>query len=578
MGALTLTNEGRTALNTALAASQSITVTKVIFGQGAAADPLQVTGVETPFSPGREIGTNLLVVEQQGTNITLLFGPVPSTEPAYTAREALIIGEYPAGTEVAFLYESIGVGQTVFQNFTGQENYYRAFYTVRNADASLFTGTIVFASGATLPATPTRAGVVELATQDETNAGRDANRVITPQTLSNYSGLGVVDGGITEAKLADQAVTVRKLKRDTFGGFPVDIIKAGAVLPAAVSLSTPVVLNSAAIDSTGMLEAGDGASAQGVPVLFVDPANIPTGAGALGADAAVDATGIIGPTFLQGLRLHSAGAAPALQFAVNDTFYFKVNWQDESTDPFQKAPTQYPAGKVVSVPNPNDGTYGVLYSPLVRAAAGNAKRFTTAGAFATTADWQGATGVRIIAVGGQGGEGGGGGGGGFFDALGSSTEYTNGSKGQDGSQGGTTSISLGGVTAVGGAPGEGGFGGIRSTPDLPSRNTQAESGRTCLVGQTGGAGGNGGRGRQGRNAQQGGNGGAGATGLVTVRDVTAGFGTAITGVVGAGGAGGAGGTKGTDDSTHPPPTASMDGQAGDQGAAGQVILIPIYPG
>jgi hypothetical protein len=49
--------------------------------------------------------------------------------------------------------------------------------------------------GATVPASETTAGVAEIATQGETDAGTDDVKMVTPEKLANYSGLG---GGVTD--------------------------------------------------------------------------------------------------------------------------------------------------------------------------------------------------------------------------------------------------------------------------------------------------------------------------------------------------------------------------------------------
>lgn len=51
-------------------------------------------------------------------------------------------------------------------------------------------------------ATTSATGAVELATQAEVDAGTDANRVVTPETLANYSGLGGV-GGSWDGDISD---------------------------------------------------------------------------------------------------------------------------------------------------------------------------------------------------------------------------------------------------------------------------------------------------------------------------------------------------------------------------------------
>ena len=135
MAELTLTNAGRAKWVAAQAAGEVFEITTVRFGNGRSTTPAQVTALTSPFSPVQEMGPDLLVVEEEpiNQNITIRWGVFPTRTP-FDATEALVIAEYPAGTEFPLFYEAAPTGQLVFQNHPDQAGYYVGYYTVLNTD------------------------------------------------------------------------------------------------------------------------------------------------------------------------------------------------------------------------------------------------------------------------------------------------------------------------------------------------------------------------------------------------------------------------------------------------------------
>ena len=390
MAELTLTAEGRAKWLEAQGAGETFEVTKVVFGFGRAANPTQVTfatGVISPFVPVREMGPSLLVVEQVpgvgNPTITLRWGIFPA-QVQFNATEAMVVAEYPAGTEFALFYEEAPTGQVVFQNLPGQAGYYVGFYTLLPTDPP--PTTVAFATGAGLPGTETRTGVLRLASQAEVNAGTDVRKVITPATLANTT-------------LLHNEGEVRISK-----------VVSGTVVPSAYTATQPFMGEVQGVEADGTVAIQAVSPNPRFPVLVIDQANLPT-AETLAADQDVRATGLVGPVFINQLRLHPAAAQASDRYEVDEVFYLKST-SPSSSDPFQKTATAYPAGRVIDATNAATGLYDVLFNPLVSPAGQNAKERTTAyqlgsgevsAASLLDGDFFGATGLIVIVYSGQGG-------------------------------------------------------------------------------------------------------------------------------------------------------------------------------
>ena len=226
--------------------------------------------------------------------------------------------------------------------------------------------------------------MVALATQAEVDAGTDVRKVITPKTL------------------ADNTILPKE------GEMRVVSLTSGMVMPAQVATDTPFVAEVTSVDEDGLKVTALTASPN-FPVLFVNQGNLPT-ATTLAADQAVNVLGLVGPIFIDQLRLHPASAGADNRFAANDVFYLKST-SPSPTDPFQKDSTAYPAGRVVDASNAASGLYDVLFNPLVSPAGQNAVTLTTdetstrsITAALTIPPFRGSVGLIVYVFSGEGGE------------------------------------------------------------------------------------------------------------------------------------------------------------------------------
>jgi hypothetical protein len=224
-----------------------------------------------------------------------------------------------------------------------------AYVPTANDVATVIAGVVV---GAVPPATETQAGIAEIATQVETDAGVDDTRIVTPLKLANFIGSGGVPGSFTDLTAtgtvsftgATGGITMTSATASSFGttGAGIDLTLSSAagrvIVNGEEAAANAITLVSAAggIDADAALQiniassqnAADAvrivASAGGIDIDAVGAAaediNITNTGGSIvlqATESAVDSIDIISTA--GGIRLRATGAAATEDISLTAT-------------------------------------------------------------------------------------------------------------------------------------------------------------------------------------------------------------------------------------------------------------------
>lgn len=224
-----------------------------------------------------------------------------------------------------------------------------AYVPTANDVATVIAGVVV---GAVPPATETQAGIAEIATQVETDAGTDDTRIVTPLKLANFVGSGGVPGSFTDLTAtgtvsftgATGGITMTSATASSFGttGAGIDLTLDSAagrvIINGEEAAANAITLLSAAggIDADAALQiniassqnAVDAirivASAGGIDIDAVGAAtediNITNTGGSIvlqSTESAVDSIDIISTA--GGIRLRATGAAATEDISLTAT-------------------------------------------------------------------------------------------------------------------------------------------------------------------------------------------------------------------------------------------------------------------
>lgn len=224
-----------------------------------------------------------------------------------------------------------------------------AYVPTANDVATVIAGVVV---GAVPPATETQAGIAEIATQVETDAGVDDTRIVTPLKLANFVGSGGVPGSFTDLTAtgtvsftgATGGITMTSATASSFGttGAGIDLTLSSAagrvIVNGEEAAANAITLVSAAggIDADAALQiniassqnAADAvrivASAGGIDIDAVGAAaediNITNTGGSIvlqATESAVDSIDIISTA--GGIRLRATGAAATEDISLTAT-------------------------------------------------------------------------------------------------------------------------------------------------------------------------------------------------------------------------------------------------------------------
>lgn len=200
--AFTLTTAGAAKYAAATNTSR-IQYRDVRFGTGHQADQAAATALATPIPaaiyPIRDPSgqSKFTIVEHQNAADGVVgFISTDMSADAFTATEAGLFDT----DGVLMAYESVSTGSLVIKTATGTMD-----YVVRLAYQAAAAAPTTWQSGAVLPATTSRVGLVELATSDEAVAGTDAVRAVTP--AADKAALD--DRIATEAEIAAGTNTIK---------------------------------------------------------------------------------------------------------------------------------------------------------------------------------------------------------------------------------------------------------------------------------------------------------------------------------------------------------------------------------
>lgn len=224
-----------------------------------------------------------------------------------------------------------------------------AYVPTANDVATVIAGVV---AGAVPPATETQAGIAEIATQVETDAGVDDTKIVTPLKLANFVGSGGVPGSFTDLTAtgtvsftgATGGITMTSATASSFGttGAGIDLTLSSAagrvvvngeeaaadavrILSAAGGIDVDVALqmnlasSQNAIDAVRILASAGGIDIDAVGAAAED-INITNTGGSIvlqSTESAVDSIDIISTA--GGIRLRATGAAATEDISLTAT-------------------------------------------------------------------------------------------------------------------------------------------------------------------------------------------------------------------------------------------------------------------